>query len=303
MTGEKPPKPPTKRIKPKRGPTAGVSGYKPRVPETVAKEFKPKPKSVAIDLPDPFKHGATTDPREIGVVERSRYESDILKIEWAVKWPHLTPMNFLMEKKMLNFSQADHLIQYGGGVGEWQSEKSKILDKLTEGVVKRHIDLIAEVQETHIKASKIGLAKAVEFLTKMNMEPARGKDGKIIMDHSKDHPRPVYKGMRSIDLMNCMSAIEKAQQIYRRALGLPNEEAGLQQVLEKIQQMQVHNTQINIGMAAPIPETEERRDLKKKVEGLSYDDIMTFVRAKREDRKTIEAQKVEAPSQAVDVKS
>jgi hypothetical protein len=264
-----------------------------------AKPFRPK-KTVELTLPDPFTKGATTDPREIGVVERTRYESDILKVEWAVKWPNIPPMTFLMEKKFLNHRQADLLIQSGGGVGEWHAEKGKILDKLTEGVVKRHIDLIAEVQETHIKASKIGLAKAVEFLTKMNMEPARGKDGKIIMDHSKDHPRPVYKGMRSIDLMNCMSAIEKAQQIYRRALGLPNEEAGLQQVLEKIQQMQVHNTQINIGSmaVAPIPDSDERKDLKKKVEELSYDDILTFIQAKRADRKAIEAQKVDIVSHA-----
>jgi hypothetical protein len=82
-----------------------------------------------------------------------------------------------------------------------------------------------------------------------------------------------------------MAAIEKAQMIYRKAMGLPNDEGGLQQILDKVTQVNIQNNITNIHGAAA-PESEKVKELEKQ---LSVDDIMDLVKLKREMRKKEEA--------------
>ena len=225
-----------------------------------------------------------TIKREMGGVDKLAHDINLLKIEWAIKFPLLTPRLFLLEKKGYSIKQADTILGTSGGAGEWRVERVKILDKMTETTVMRHIDVMAEVQETHIKASKVGLAKAVEMLAKFSIEPAKDKKGKMIMD---GNGKPVFRGFRSIDLLNVMSAIEKSQAIYRKAMGLPNDEGGMAQLLERVQV----NTQINIHPTEEVP--KEKTDKEKAVDELSYDDIMEFIEFRREQKARLVAQEAE----------
>ena len=237
-------------------------------------------------IPDLFDRTPATDPtrssivaEDVGGKEKWAHDTSLLKIEWAIKFPLLTPRIFLIEKKGYSSSQADTIIGTSGGAIEWQSERGKILDKMTETTVMRHIDQMAEVQETHVKASKVGLAKAIEMLSRLSVDPAKDKDGKIIKDGDG---KIVWKGFRSIDLLNVMSAIEKAQQIYRRSMGLPNDEGGMAQILEKVALIQ-NNTQIIVHEGdRPVVEKSEK---EKAIDELSYDDIMEFVEFRREQKK------------------
>jgi hypothetical protein len=218
----------------------------------------------------------------IGGVDKIRHDSALLKLEWAIKYSDMSPASYLREIKGYSQNQIKHILELDGGRVDWTVEKNAVRDKLTESVVKRHIDLIAEVQEQHISASKLGLAKAIEMLAKLSIEPAKDKDGKIIVDAKG---KIVHRGFRSIDLVNCMAAIEKAQMIYRKAMGLPNDEGGLQQILDKVTQVNIQNNITNIHGAAA-PESEKVKELEKQ---LSVEDIMDLVKLKREMRKKEEA--------------
>lgn len=233
---------------------------------------------------------------DTGGLDKLAHDTGILKVEWAVKHPHISAIEFLTEVKGYGLTQAKYIMEETGGVGEWEKERNVILDRMTETVVKRHIDLMAEVTETHVKASKVGLAKAIEYLSKLSIEPARDKEGKVIMDGKG---KPVWKGYRSIDLLNIMASIEKAQAIYRKSMGLPNDESGMKQILEKVQQINQVNVQQNhlhIHEAPAAPKTE----LDKKAEQLSYDDLLEFIEFRREQKRIAESrQKDEEPAPTV----
>lgn len=222
---------------------------------------------------------------ELGGKDKIAHDSQILRLEWAIKYPTLTPAEFLLDIKGYSHQQTSKIIETTGGMSEWLLEKNNVLDKMTESVVKRHIDIIAEVQETHIKASKVGLAKAIEFLAKLSIEPARDADGKMIMDGKG---KPVWKGYRSIDLVNIMNSIEKAQVIYRRAMGLGNDEGGMAQILEKIGQLNVQqNVQQNHLHIHEAPQSELATKIEKE---MSYDDLLEFIEFRREQKKKQESE-------------
>lgn len=237
--------------------------------------FAPSPSPASRALP---RESVPAVLIETGGTDKFAHDTNILKLEWAIKYPLMDVTNFLVKIKGYSVSQADRLIGEVGGISEWQAERGRVLDKLTESVVKRHIDQIAEVQETHVKASKVGLAKAIEMLSKLSIEPAKDKEGHLIKD---DKGKIVWRGFRSIDLLNIMGSIEKAQAIYRKAMGLPNDEGGLAQLMEKVSQLNVQNNYYGTGT----PDATPKSELDKKVEEtLSYDDLVEFIEYRREQK-------------------
>jgi hypothetical protein len=258
--------------------------------KSILEDQSKKVEVVAEDLFKPIQHkkitrGAHRAPKdairiELGGVDKIAHDAQILRLEWAIKYPTMSPREFLQDVKGYSFSQIRLILEKTGTAEEWNREKNAVLDRMTESVVKRHIDIIAEVQETHIKASKVGLAKAIEFLSKLSVEPAKDSDGRMIMD---GNGRPVWKGYRSIDLMNIMSSIEKAQVIYRRAMGLGNDEGGMAQILEKIGQLNVQqNVQENHLHIHEAPQSELGQKIEKE---MSYDDLLEFIEFRREQKK------------------
>jgi hypothetical protein len=218
--------------------------------------------------------------------EREQHEAELLRFEWAVKYWDYSPRQFLMEKKGIAPSAADRIVALLGGHEEWAKERAGVLDKMTESVVMRHIDKLAEVNDTHVRASKLVMTKAIEYLSKMSLSPAKDKKGKLILDADD---KPLWRGIRSIDIVNCANAIKTAQDLYRKAMGLPNDESGLAQILEKVNQLNIqqniHNSvHIHEGGTEPDPKAEA---LKKAQEHLSYDDIVEFVKYRREQKKLL----------------
>ena len=237
-------------------------------------------------IPDIF-DTSSEDISMIGGKERFRHEVELLQTEWAVKHPNMPPTRWLQEIKMYSSGQATVILNEVPAV-HWKDAKDSVLNALTESVVKRHIDLIAEVQETHIKASKLTLAKAVEMLSKMQLHPMKDKKGKVVLD---DNGKPYYKGFRSIDLLNCVSAIEKAQMIYRRSMGLGNDEGGFSQILEKLDRMKEAQNQTNIQINQTVV-APPGGELAEKVKALGYEEVLEFIEYRREQRKALEASTV-----------
>jgi hypothetical protein len=234
-------------------------------------ELSPSGQPVEVEaVPDFFDHS------DFGGKEQWVHNIEILVTEWAFFYPNHTPYGYLTQCKSYSHSQSVHILGYLPA-SQWAPKRTKALDKLTEGLVKRHVDKLAEVQEQHISASKLGLAQAVKMLANGSTEPLRDRDGKVLLD-SRGQPR--FRAFRSIDLVNCMTAIEKAQMIYRRAMGLPNDGGGLKQILDKVEEMNqtvnnVTNIQVNTTQATP--------------DSLSYDDIMLLIELKREQKAKIAA--------------
>jgi hypothetical protein len=230
--------------------------------------YKPLPPELKPNPIDPFEKNT----KRLGGLEKWKHDVELLKIEWAIKYPNMKPGDWLVDIKGYAPDQKTTIFKTSPEKN-WHIEKDKILDKITESTVKRHIDLIAEVQEQHVAASKLGLARAIEMLTNNGIKMRSKKDGKEIT-----------MPLRSIDLLNAMSSIEKAQQIYRRAMGLANEEGGLAQILEKVQQVTIqqniqNNTQVNNTTVVQSESTTVSAELAEK---LDYDTVMEFIEYRRE---------------------
>ena len=226
-------------------------------------------------LPDFFDH------EDVGGKEKWVHDIEMLATEWAFFFPNHSPYDYLVSCKGYAPTQATGILGHMPA-SQWPAKREAAVDKLTEGLVKRHVDKMAEVQETHISASKLGLAQAIKMLASGGTEVLKDQDGRLLLD-SKGNPR--FKQFRSIDLVNCMTAIEKAQHVYRRAMGLPNEEGGLQQILNKVEKMQelrhqttlnlqINNTQINSGNVEDKPGVAD----------ISYEDILLLIEAKRDQK-------------------
>lgn len=214
---------------------------------------------------------------EIGGLDRIEREGHVLQMDWAIRFPLLKPQEYLVAERGYSIKQANSILHETGGEDDWVLRRVEIQNKVTETVVKRHVDQIAEFNETFIKASKVGLAKSLEMMTKLSLDAAKDEDGKLIIDPKTK--KPVYRGFRSIDLLNTLSSVKLAQEIWRKAMGIKDEE-GMAQILEKIDQMNQQqriqvNQQINLTVNPAKKEAEQK--LESFVREMSYEDIRAFV--------------------------
>lgn len=221
----------------------------------------------------------------VGGTDKLKHDGEILQLEWAIKFPMLSPKDFLLIEKVYSVVQTNDILHQTGGESEWQLKRAEIQNKLTETVVKRHIDQMAEVQELHVRASKLSLMKAIDMINRMQVEPYKDSDGKLVVDPTTK--KPIYRGFRSIDLLNCTSSIEKAQQIYRRAMGIPNEHNGIAQIMEQINAQKVQHNSVeinNINLTVNPKKAEAEKKLEDFMEQLEYDDLREFVEYRRQQQ-------------------
>lgn len=222
-----------------------------------------------MKTPDFFEH------EDGGGKDKLAHDVEILMMEWAFFYPNHSVTSYIQDIKGYSPTQMKDLSRLVP-FEQWGDRRKEAQDKLTETLVRRHIDLMASVQDQHISASKLGLAQAVKMLAGGSTEILRDKEGKAIVD-SAGNPR--FKSLRSIDLLNCMSSIEKAQQIYRRAMGLPNDEGGLQQILNKLERIRETPT-TTLNLTQNIQQNNTAVQIQNPTD-LSYDDIMLLIEAER----------------------
>lgn len=225
---------------------------------------------------------------QVGGNDAKAWTAGLLKNEWSMKYSSMDVRRYLEDIKGYTVAQATRII-HEIPKDEWHSTREDLLDTITTDLIKRQIDLIAEVQASHINSANTLLTRVTDILSK-NVMKMRKKE-KDPADATKSIWVDVDAPLRSVDILNLATSLEKAQQIYRRAMGLPNDEGGLAQIIEKLNIMQEtskRNTQINIQNNLHI-HPQKKNKVDELAESLQYEDIMEFVKYNRERARKAEA--------------
>jgi len=188
-------------------------------------------------------------------------------LEWSLAGGKVDPLTWLkLEKKMDNKSAEEFLRNTPYHL--WARMLDHVQELSVTTMVTRHVDQVATLNDQHLMAAKLAMAKALEFLSKMNIESKIGKNG-----------QPYFAHFRTTDLKNCIESIRIAQQISRTALGLPSDEGSIH-VWQKIQQ----SVNINPPSLEDVPDAQliikDQALLLQK--SYTYDDIKNLITAVKE---------------------
>lgn len=199
-----------------------------------------------------------------------------LMYEWAVTGGEMSIRQWCVERKGYTEIQYKEFLAVKPS-GEWFVLRKRVQDDLTHSLVKSHVDFVAEMNDTHIKASKLGLAKAIDMMTRMRIEEKRDKKGNVY-----------FAGFRPADLARCMESIKTAQYIQRRALGLPNDEGSIT-TWQRIQHERKDEVIVSAADGSVVTEssttTTTTEQVKSLETSLSYDDIKLLIDAERRRKK------------------
>lgn len=229
-------------------------------------------------------NGTATKEQQL-MLERDRLNDQLMMTEWALTGGKQQVYAWLQDTKGFSLAQAKRIVQRRP-IPMWHNILEYVQNHYSNSLVKRHMEQAALLNDQHMMAAKLGMAKAMEFLSKMSIEQKVDKAG-----------RPYFAHFRTADLKNCLDSIQVAQKITRTALGLPTDEGSVH-IWQKIQQ--------TINMSPPKLEDlpPEGEDLKVQVLRLqrtySYDDIKEMITAfrhagLRSDPNTIEAESETKP--------
>lgn len=211
------------------------------------------------------------------VARAKHFELESLVYEWSITAPELSPRKFLMERK----SYTEHMYVHATTLfapAQWYVRRKEIQDQLTTSLVKTHVDFVVEMNDTHIKAAKLGLVKAIDMMTRMKIEERRDKKGNIY-----------FAGFRTTDLKNCLESIHVAQRIQRMALGLPTNEGSIT-AWQKIQHEKTVKVSAADGSVVTTTESETVEGQVKTLENaLTYDDIQLLIEGERRRKRAPEA--------------
>ena len=205
--------------------------------------------------------------------EMSEDLDEYLMLEWAILYSTMSPGPYLKGIKGYSEDQCNTILGTKP-VKQWFDRKEELQNKVTETLVVRHIDLIAEVQDRHIKASNLAMAKATQMLLKGT--PIVDENGNPVLNKLKVQG---HKPLKSSDILNITVALKNVQDTYRKAMGFKDEE-GITQIVEKVQMIQVNNTAIQPeSVGGEVVVVEER---KTALDGLSHDEVKALVARARE---------------------
>lgn len=192
------------------------------------------------------------------ITERNKMSDQLWMLEWAMTAGKVSIMSWLQEMKGLTTHQCGEILTRCPAVN-WRKTLEYVQNNTTNNLVKRHVESASQLNDQHMSAAKLGMAKAIEFMSKMTIEVKEKKNG-----------QPYFSHFRTIDLKHCMETIRVAQQITRTALGLPNDEGSIH-IWQQIQQ----NVNLHPPKQEDVPVVGE--DLKTQVGRLqreyTYDGI------------------------------
>jgi len=205
---------------------------------------------------------------------------ELLQMEWALFHPEKSVLEFITVEK--GYSKGQYCaMTTKAPVSEWKARKEVYQNKIAMQVAERHIDKIAEMNDQHIKAGRLGLVKGLQLLS-------QGVTG-VVKKTGKKFQRDLYPQEYNF----VMQGIKTAQQVYRTAMGMPGDSEGMRQLLEDLarrNQTAVQNIQINLNQSDDktkdvSPKEDGISKLKALMDGLSHDELKVFVERKREKLK------------------
>jgi hypothetical protein len=189
------------------------------------------------------------------VEERRVQELEILMADWALTQPYdVGPFTFMTKVKRFSVSYANSMLALAPKP-IWVEKRREFQDAYMGRIVKSQVDLVTEINDQHMKAAKLSLAKALEMLTKMKIEHYTDKTGKV-----------KFRKFTSVDLMRCTQTINIAQKIMRTALGLPSDEGAIH----------IWN-QMNVSPVDGTTTDDHEVEIRKAENIFSYDDIKGLI--------------------------
>lgn len=240
--------------------------------------YRPKMLKVPAGEPD-----SVAGPRRVA----RRLDVEALQIEKGVLYPAMSVRDYLLNVKGYTSKQYSKFMEWAP-VAVWDERRTKLQNAVTAELLKRHVDVAAQTQDLFLNVTRLGITRILEMLTKWSVE---------IYPEYVEVPDPATPGktkrvrktsLRSIDVVNCMSAMKHAQDIYRKAMGLHDEADSIAGVIEQMRSLTgeanvTFNQQINVftGTSKLAPEA------RKNIQELPYDDILPLIEAKRELRRAV----------------
>lgn len=214
-------------------------------------------------------------------LQKNQLERRLWLMEWSMQGGKIDPLTWLKTEKQLTHADAVAWMNHTPPP-LWMRMMDHIQESAVKTMVTRHVDSVATLNDQHLMAAKLAMAKALEFMSKMTIETKIGKNG-----------QPYFSSFRTADLKNCVDSIRTAQQISRTALGLPNDEGSIH-VWQKIQ----NSVNINPPTLDDIPDT--KAEVKEQAlllqKSYTYDDIkslITAVKQMKANGPVIEAERVD----------
>ena len=193
----------------------------------------------------------------------------MLITEWCINFPpSYSPNKFLIETKNFDPSKASAYMK-AAPKDHWFERRREYQNMITKDLIKNHIDFVAEMNDLHLKASKLGLGKALEMLTKLDVKVEADK-----------HGNPVFKRFKPSELKSCLESVALAQKIARTALGLPSDEGS-------VHVWQTMNVNAGDGTQIVQNNNGDNVTVEQLEKDMSYDDIKLLIEAKKEEKQLL----------------
>lgn len=265
----------------------------------------PKEKKMMGDplIVKPMKKGLTftrkSKPRSKAMIVTRKLarEDDIeqLQIERGMLYPGLKVYEFLVDIKGYTSNQYKEFMRLSSGA-DWDKVRDETQSRITARVAERHVDLIAESEDLFLRTAKIGITRIVEMLTKLKVTEVPEF---VLIEDPITKKKKQYKknNLRSVDIANCMSALENGMRIYRTAMGLSDEAEGLKFVMGQLRDMLagsgVNLTQVTVN-TGPKPEGTGQEKIIELAEN-DYDGLFRLIEMRRQidSKEPVEVKEVE----------
>lgn len=222
----------------------------------------------------------------VSLTEKTRMtlESEVLIYEWAICYPDLPVRDYLTRIKRFDNDHVVTILRLMP-MDQWLKKREEVLDLTTASMVKRHIDYVAEMNDVHIKAAKLAIAKAVEMMSRLKVE-----------EYTDDEGNKRFRGFRPQDLHHIIAAIGQAQKIQRMALGLPCDEGSVT-VWNKVSTTVAQTTGDSTAGGDKTDKTVmETVTMEQQVQSLtsrfSYDDVRSLISVMKERKQIAEPKDV-----------
>lgn len=231
---------------------------------TFTRKSKPREKAITI----------TTKVARLDDVEN-------LQLERGMLYPGMRVYDFLVRVKGYTPNQYKEFMRLVPGA-DWDKVRDETQSKITARVAERHVDLIAESEDLFLRTAKIGITRIVEMLTKLKISDI--PEFVVIADPRTGNKKTYKKlHLRSVDIANCMAALENGMKIYRSALGLSEEGEGLKYVMDQLRDLLagsgVNLTQITVNQG-PKPINLGQEKISDIAEN-DYDRLFQLIEMKR----------------------
>ena len=213
---------------------------------------------------------------QVRTIEKASERVALLQVEWAVFYPDMSIHQFCVNFKGYSESEYTSMMTIAPSV-EWKNKREEYRNKISSDIATRHIDKLAKMNDEHLKAGRLGLAKGLQMLS-------RGVD---VVKKAKGDENPIRfnRALYPQEFNFVMNGIKTAQQIYRTSMGLPSDGNGMRQVLEDLNNNArtiQQNIQINVRNEEAKSDPSGKAELKAFMEGLNHEDIRALVSRKRE---------------------